>query len=180
MTKTHDILINELLLTGKGLLDATAGLSLAQWEHLPGPDRWSIGLTTEHLAVVEKGVHAVLTTRLLNSPLSEDQVATYKSRDVLVARAMFDRSSPLVAPTEMVPRGRWPDPQEARNVFEETRKAVVGWFSETRADLRRYWLPHPILGDLDGKQWLLFLAAHTARHTRQIVEIKASPGYPAA
>ena len=38
--------------------------------------------------------------------------------------------------------------------------------------------PHPEMGVMDGYQWLLLIAAHCERHTAQILEIKAMPGYP--
>jgi hypothetical protein len=31
---------------------------------------------------------------------------------------------------------------------------------------------------MDAYQWLLLLAAHSARHTAQILEVEANPGYP--
>jgi len=37
---------------------------------------------------------------------------------------------------------------------------------------------HPALGALDGYQWVLFLAAHGVRHTKQILEVKAEPCFP--
>ena len=39
-------------------------------------------------------------------------------------------------------------------------------------------MEHPALGPLDGYQWVLFLAAHSVRHTKQILELKASAGFP--
>jgi hypothetical protein len=49
----------------------------------------------------------------------------------------------------------------------------------TDDDLRGHSTPHPALQrDLDAFQWVLLLAAHSARHTAQIEEVKASPGYP--
>ena len=39
--------------TKQGVLDATAGLSEAQWNFKPAPDRWSIAEVTEHIAAAE-------------------------------------------------------------------------------------------------------------------------------
>jgi hypothetical protein len=54
----------------------------------------------------------------------------------------------------------------------------MDWLERTVVDLRGFCAPHPALGLLDGKQWLLFVAAHVERHTRQILEIKEQPGFP--
>jgi len=38
---------------------------------------------------------------------------------------------------------------------------------------------HPALGPLDGYEWVLAVAAHTERHTKQILEVKADANFPA-
>ena len=39
--------------TRKDVLDATNGLSEAQWNFKPGPDRWSVAQVMEHIAASE-------------------------------------------------------------------------------------------------------------------------------
>jgi hypothetical protein len=34
------------------------------------------------------------------------------------------------------------------------------------------------LGELDAHEWMLFMASHSARHTKQIEEVKADPNFP--
>ena len=36
----------------------------------------------------------------------------------------------------------------------------------------------PAAKDLDGIQWVLFIAAHSERHTAQMLEVKADPNFP--
>ncbi len=38
---------------------------------------------------------------------------------------------------------------------------------------------HPAFGNLDAIGWVYFLSGHTERHTLQIEEVKAAPGFPA-
>ena len=45
-------------------------------------------------------------------------------------------------------------------------------------DFRDHLGPHPVFGALDGYQWILLLSAHSERHTKQIEEVKADPGFP--
>jgi hypothetical protein len=40
-------------------------------------------------------------------------------------------------------------------------------------------MAHPAMKELDAYQWILFLAAHSERHLKQLQEVKESPGYPA-
>jgi uncharacterized damage-inducible protein DinB len=37
-----------------GVVEATKGLSEAQWKFKPGPDRWSVAEILEHIVVVEE------------------------------------------------------------------------------------------------------------------------------
>ena len=39
--------------TRRDVLDATKGLSEAQWNFKPGPDRWSVAQVMEHIAAAE-------------------------------------------------------------------------------------------------------------------------------
>ena len=39
-------------------------------------------------------------------------------------------------------------------------------------------LVHPLGQPLDAYEWLLFVAAHSERHTKQILEVKADPNFP--
>ena len=48
----------------------------------------------------------------------------------------------------------------------------------SRDDLRDLSGQHPAFKEVDAYGWFLFLSGHTARHTAQIEEVKASPGYP--
>jgi hypothetical protein len=49
---------------------------------------------------------------------------------------------------------------------------------QSTPDLRAHVVAHPALGPLDGYQWILTVAAHTERHTKQILEVKADTRFP--
>src|ERR1700687_6040493 len=46
--------------TKKGVLDGTRGLSDAQWNFKPAPDRWSVAEVMEHLAAAEDMLRGLL------------------------------------------------------------------------------------------------------------------------
>jgi hypothetical protein len=58
---------------------------------------------------------------------------------------------------------------------------------ESTPNLRRHSIPSPPIKavsggayeSMDGYQWILAAAAHTERHTKQILEVMADLGYPA-
>jgi len=177
-TKHHSLLANELSSTGEGFHAALAGLDADQWNFRPDPDSWTILETAEHVALVEDSIARLLIDKLASKPIPEDERRGLKSRDVLVTTAMFDRNTRMSAPERSRPTSRYGDPTEVTAVFESTRARLLQWLEETTLDLRAHGVPHPMLGLLDGKQWLLFAAAHVERHTRQIIDIKKDPRYP--
>src|SRR5262249_11264477 len=51
--------------TKKGVLDATRGLSDAQWNFKPAPDRWSLAELIEHLAAAEDMLRGVTENQIM-------------------------------------------------------------------------------------------------------------------
>ncbi|MCA1582654.1 MAG: hypothetical protein LC796_14940 [Acidobacteria bacterium] len=47
-----------------------------------------------------------------------------------------------------------------------------------RADPRDYAADSPLGKKLDGYEWILFISAHSRRHTQQMLEVKADPNFP--
>ena len=54
--------------TKKGVVDATKGLSDAQWNFKPAPDRWSIAEVMEHLAAAEDMIRGLDQEQVMKSP----------------------------------------------------------------------------------------------------------------
>jgi hypothetical protein len=171
------MLRDEVAAASDRFIAALAGVSPAQWSWKPDPDRWSVSETAEHTAVVLRGVQRLLATKLFEQPLPPRESAA-RATDDLVVRMMFDRSKRRPAPESVLPKGRWATPEALAGDFVAARDALLEWLAGVQYDLRSYGAPHPVMGTLDGVQWLLFVAAHTERHTRQIIEAKTAPGYP--
>lgn len=157
---------------------AVTGLMPAQWTFKPGPSRWSIFEVTEHVATVETGTARLMSGRLFAVPATEQQKAETRGKDELVVKAMKDRGRPMEAPELVRPSGRWPSPAGAVAAFQESRDRIIALLSRLPGNLRDYCAPHPMLGTLDGYQWVLFTATHLDRHIEQIAEIKVTPGFP--
>lgn len=132
------------------------------------PGAWSAVQVIEHLVVTEESVFRLMRTLLMRSP----EVEPDASRDQAILDRVPDRGGSAQrqqAPDRMQPTGRFTTIEEAVAAFREARGKTVEWARlADEGVLRRHRLPHPALGDLDGVQWLLFLAAHTERHVRQI------------
>src|ERR1700693_1136229 len=54
--------------TKRGVVDATKGLSDAQWNFKPAPDRWSIAEVMEHLAAAEDLIRGMDQEQVMKSP----------------------------------------------------------------------------------------------------------------
>jgi hypothetical protein len=169
---------------GYGLAESVHGLAQRHWTFKPG-DRWSIAEIVEHLARLEELFVERIAPRLPDAPAGpadRDQ----NERDAFVRSAVSDRSVRVVvpgrvslaaAPSQIAPRGEW-NPGASMRRFRDCRTRTADFLRTSSSDLRGHVVEHPALGALDGYQWVLFLAAHSVRHTKQILEVKAEPGFP--
>ena len=163
--------------TRNGVIEATKGLSEAQWKFKPAPDRWSIAEIVEHIALGEDFLLHTLREELPKAPAA---AADRDPREVDAQILSFipDRSEKYKAPPFLIPTGRW-TPQQALEHFLASR-AETAAFLKSSNDLRGPLVFLPQLGKpVDGYEWILTASAHSDRHTRQILEVKADPGFPA-
>ncbi len=162
--------------TKKGVLDATAGLSEAQWNFKSAPDKWSVAQVTEHIAAAEDFLMGMVTTQVMKAPArpAGDDV---KAVDEMVVAKVPDRSTKVQAPEPLKPTNRFGSPEGSLKHFTEAR-AQTEDFLKTHDDLREHAIDSPMGKKLDGYEWILFVAAHSDRHTKQINEVKADPNFP--
>src|ERR1700720_1189818 len=85
--------------TKKGVLEATKGLSDAQWNFKPAPDRWSVAQVIEHLAAAEDMLRGLTQEQVMKSPAVavRDETET-KNADEGVLAMVPDRSHKVQAP----------------------------------------------------------------------------------
>jgi hypothetical protein len=163
--------------TKQGVVDATAGLSEAQWNFKPAPDRWSVAEVTEHIAAAESLLlHGMVEGQVMKAPprpAGED----VKAIDQMVITMIPDRSQKKQAPDQLKPTNRFGSPQASLAAFTANRKQTED-FLKSHDDLRAHAADSPLGKKLDGYEWILFIAAHSERHTKQILEVKADPNFP--
>src|SRR5258707_10585708 len=162
--------------TKKGVLEATKGLSEAQWNFKPAPDRWSVAQVMEHLAAAEDMLRG-MTQEQMKTPVVpvRDQEETKKADEGGLAMVP-DRSHKAQAPEPLQPTNRFGSPSAAQKHFVESR-AVTEEYLKNATGLRVHLSDSP-MGKLDGYEWVLLIAAHSERHTKQMVEVKADPNFP--
>jgi hypothetical protein len=54
--------------TKKGVLDATKGLSEAQWNFKPAPDKWPVAECVEHIAAAEDFIRGMAVDKVMKAP----------------------------------------------------------------------------------------------------------------
>src|SRR6266481_5025487 len=152
------------------------GLTPAQLQYRPDASRWSVAENLEHMTIVEQHILVGLTRTLQKAP----DPATKPALPDEQLLANFGRVvQPITAPEPLRPTSRWPL-SDLLTEWDAARRRTVD-FSPTAADtkeLRHYFMPHPLFGELDCYQWFIIAAGHSARHCNQCVAIKASADFP--
>ncbi len=161
--------------THDGVISATKGLSETQLKFKPAPDRWSVAETLEHITVTEDFIFQNVTDKVMKAPAGAVDRDTIKI-DALVLAMIPDRSHKAQAPPPVVPTGRW-TAAETLDHFEKSRAKTLEFMKST-PDLRQHVADSPLGQPLDAYEWLLFIGAHSERHTKQILEVKADPNFP--
>src|SRR5712671_6646292 len=163
--------------TKKGVLDATKGLSDAQWNFKPAPDRWSVAEVMEHLAAAEDMLRGLTQEQIMKSPpVPVRSAEEIKKSDESVLTMVPDRSHKAQAPEPLRPTNRFGSPAAAQKHFVESRASTEGYLKNATG-LRAHLADSP-MGKLDGYEWILLIAAHSERHTKQMLEVKADPNFP--
>jgi hypothetical protein len=165
--------------TKQGVLDATKGLSDAQWNFKAGPDRWSIAQVMEHLALAEDLIRSG-AQRVMTAPAGPARdAAELKKIDAGVIAGVAGRATKVQAVEPLQPKNTFGSPEASQKHFLESRAATEEYLKITQG-LRAHYVERAPFGKLDGYEWILFVAAHSERHTKQILEVKADPNYPRA
>jgi DinB superfamily len=164
--------------TKKGVVEATKGLSDAQWNFKAAPDRWSLSEVMEHLAVAEDMIRGMNQEQVMKSPaIPARDSAELQKIDAMVVAMVPDRSHKIQAPEPLKPTNRFGSPTDAEKHFLESR-ATTEEYLKTATDLRAHASDSPMGVKLDGYEWILLIAAHSERHTKQMLEVKADPNFP--
>jgi hypothetical protein len=161
--------------TKKGVLEATKGLSEAQWNFKPAPDRWSVAQVMEHIAAAEDFIRGLVKEKVMMAPAGEAGRDVKKTDDAVLAMVP-DRTNKVQAPEPLVPTNRFGSPDGSIKHFVESR-ATTEDLLKTATGMRDHVMDSP-MGKLDGYEFVLLIAAHSERHTKQINEVKADPNFP--
>src|SRR5436853_7174523 len=88
----RDKAVAELEGSRQAFLDATKGLSPAQWNFKAGPDRWSIAECAEHIALSENFIFGVATKQVMSTPATPEKREAVKGKADAILKMLQDRS----------------------------------------------------------------------------------------
>jgi hypothetical protein len=178
--KDKKFLLDYLQQTRKDFLKSISGLSEAQWNYKASPERWSIAECAEHITLAENFIREAYEKTMKEPAASAEEQAKANIPDEKLAAMLTDRSQKFKAPEPIQPKThQWATPQAIKAEFNKRRDATVQALKSTpESDLRSHVAPSPVGAPLDAYQFLELIAAHSKRHTLQIEEVKADPGYP--
>lgn len=159
------------------LLKSVKGLSPAQLAFKPAADKWSIQECVAHIALSEDGLWA-LTGNTLKQPVNPEKRAEVKTADADLVKMIASRDQKIQAAEALQPaKAQWQTTESALKHFKEQRQKTIKYVKTSTEDFRNHVAQMPF-GAIDAYQLVLVMAAHTARHTAQIAEIKAHPDFP--
>ena len=163
--------------TEKGVFDAVSGLSEAQLNFKPAPDKWSVLECVKHIAVTEQSLWQ-MTNGAIQAQANPEKRADIKSTDEQVIQMIESREKKVKTAPPMEPQNTpYKSMEEALASFKTDRAKLIEYVKTTDANLRNHVVAMPF-ASFDSYQMILFIGAHSNRHTKQIEEVKADPNFP--
>ena len=155
----------------KELLQSFAGVSSDRLSKRVSADSWSVSEILDHLSIVETGIARLIAKRaarareagLGDETSTESAIASFDPH-----RSRLEATIEMQAPTTVLPHSNV-DVKEAIKGLETSREALRAAVSTASGlSLSEIKHTHPILGELDLYQWLIFVGHHEGRHKKQI------------
>jgi hypothetical protein len=163
--------------TRAGVVATAKGLSEAQLNFRESPERWSIAECLEHIASAEDFLMGLITGQVMTAPARPESSEDVTAIDEFVFKAIPDRSQKVQAPEPLKPTNRFGSPKDSLKHFNESRAKTVAFLNNTPG-LRDHAIDSPLGKKLDAYEWVLFIAAHSERHTKQMQQVKDDPNFP--
>jgi hypothetical protein len=175
--KDREFALKYLGETKEDFVKQLTGVSDAQLNFRAGPTRWTIAEIAEHIIVTEGALAGMLQGQILKAPAAAGK-DDFRAKDTGVILAITNRAQKFQAPEVVKPNGRWKTRDDLLTNFDKTRGQTIEWVKANKIDLRNHFADNPLMGVIDGFQWLLFAIGHSERHLAQLKEVKTDAKYP--
>jgi len=161
--------------TRTDLINAVQGLSDAQLNFKPAPDRWSVLECVQHITLTSEGLFGFVQ-QTLKTP--NDSAFKPTVTDDQFITMVEDRSHKAQAAEPFKPEhATFKTLEETLKSFNAGRDSLVTYVQTTHDELRDHIAVLPF-AKVDAYQLILLISAHTNRHTQQLNEVKADPNFP--
>lgn len=163
--------------TEAGVENAIAGLSDGQLQFQASDSTWSVEGCVKHIAITEQMLWQAVE-QALAKPVNPEKRSLIKMTDEQVVQMVESRAQKVKTMDPLKPENTpFTSTQEALQSLKENREKIINFVNTTQEDLRNRVIEFPF-GALDAYQAILFIAAHSNRHTQQMEEVKAQAAFP--
>ena len=163
--------------THQALQKSIEGLTDEQLNFKASDSTWSVDGCVKHIAISEKILFSAVE-EALKKPVNPEKRADIKATDEQIVNFMENRTTRVKTMDPMKPENtQFQSTADALNSVNESTKKIIEFVNSTKDDLRNHVVELPF-GTYDAYQIILIIGSHKNRHTQQIEEVKAQPGYP--
>ncbi len=162
--------------TQNNLESALKGLTENQLKWKPNDSTWSVADCVEHIALSENNIFN-WAMGTLKEPANPAKRSELMLTEDMIKKILTDRSFKVKTREGFIPTGQFGDAWKSLEEFKIKRTGHIAYIKETKDDLRNHFGELPF-GLVDSYQLLIFMSAHTQRHTLQVEEVKANPNFP--
>lgn len=167
--------VDHLNKTRADLIAAVQGLSDAQLNYKPAPDRWSVLECVQHITLASQGIYEFMQ-QTLKTPNDSAWKSTVTDEGFI--KNVEDRSHKAQAAEPLKPsHSTYKDLASTLKAFNDERDSLINYVNTNQDDLRSH-IGNLGFAKVDAYQIILLISAHTNRHTQQLNEVKANAGFP--
>ncbi|MBK6750452.1 MAG: DinB family protein [Pyrinomonadaceae bacterium] len=164
--------------TKKLFLDSVKGLSDEQLKWKAAPDKWSVFEVSEHIALAESFLFDLINGAVMKTPADANKTTAVTMQQIMTM--VPDRTNKFQAPEPIRPdKSPWTTMPDTITAFKQRRQTTIDFVDKGNGDMRERFYMNPAFGkEIDAYLWIAFLSAHTERHVKQILEVKANANFP--
>ncbi len=162
--------------TKDDILKKVKGLTSEQLNFKSDENSWSVAEVVEHLAISENNLFGFAQSGM-QQPADLSLRKEVKMTDEGIIAMITDRTHKVKTQEAFEPSNKFGSFEATLKEFKTKRESHIQYIKTTSDDLRNHYNDFPF-GKIDTYQTILFMAAHSKRHTEQIVEVMNDPGFP--
>lgn len=163
--------LNHLSASRDNFINSIRDLSENLWYRKPGPGEWSTAECAEHILQTELYYFDPLLHKALSEEPKPERRPEVDGKDGIAISIMEERAFKVKgAPWEEIPDKKI-DKKALMADFLAKRNAIIDFLKTSDAEFRVHFIDAPGMGLLDAYQFILYISAHTNRHTGQIQDI---------